>query len=182
MTRNVLKVTGSCLLFLVVGWAVAAAPSQEKSAASGSVKGGDETLARLLDEVHQLRVALERSASDNSRFQMAIERMRIQQAHVDGIQRELSGIRSEISNIDSSRETTSGRIKDLEERLDSETGPDYAALQDEIKRVKQAIVGLDRDLQSRRTRESELTGLLRMEENRLHMMDHQLDELTKPPR
>ena len=40
----------------------------------------DQTLRQLLTEVHELRLAVQRATVNNTRFQMLIERVRVQQA------------------------------------------------------------------------------------------------------
>jgi len=54
-----------------------------------SAKGdGDQTLKQLLTEVRELRLAVQRATIGNTRFQMVIERVRVQQAHVDAVSRQ----------------------------------------------------------------------------------------------
>ncbi len=45
----------------------------------------DQTLRQLLTEVRELRLAVERATVKNSRFQMLIERVRVQQSHVKAL-------------------------------------------------------------------------------------------------
>lgn len=177
---RVVVVTFGCLLCLLALVAAATvSPSPAGKAPNDPPTGNDAALARLLDEVHQLRVALERTSVANNRFQVAIERMRIQQAHMESIQRELGGVRSEISNLESSKESVNDRLQGFEERSGQLAGSEYEELQAEVKRVKQAAAAIDRDLQTRRNREMELTSRLRQEETRLHEMDRELDALAE---
>jgi chromosome segregation ATPase len=171
-----------CLLCLLAGWALpdAAAPASEgKDSPAAAIQGAEATLAKLLAEVHQLRVALQRATLANTRFQMAIERMRIQQAHVDAVQRELDGVRSELANLEDAKAGTIDRLKDAEERSKLETGPEQDSLEEEARRIKQAVASIERELQGRHGREAELIARLQQEENRLEDLDHQLDALTE---
>jgi len=174
-------VVTSCLLLCFLGEVAGGAmlPAQDAKAPSDAQSGSDPALARLLDEVHQLRLALERSAVANTRFQMAVERMRIQQGHVDSIQKELSDIHSEISGLENSKEGLAERIHDAEGRMDQLTGTEHDELDGELRRAKQGMASIDRDLQARHGRESELTTRLADEERKLQELDRQLDALTE---
>src|SRR5437773_5513092 len=59
----------------------------------------DQTLKQLLTEVRELRLDLQRATVSNTRFQMLIERARVEQAHVISLRRELEGVRSQLSEL-----------------------------------------------------------------------------------
>jgi hypothetical protein len=69
------------------------APSRTVAQTSNSTESAqgdrDKTLQQLLTEVRELRLAVQRATVNNTRFQMLIERMRIEQARVDAIGRQL---------------------------------------------------------------------------------------------
>jgi hypothetical protein len=80
-----------------------------KDSPAAAIQGAETTLPKLLAEVHQLRVVLQRATLANTRFQMAIERMRIQQAHV----------RSELANLEDAKAGTIDRPKDRRGALEA---------------------------------------------------------------
>src|SRR5712692_11820915 len=57
----------------------------------------DQTLRQLLTEVHELRLAVQRATVNNTRFQMLIERVRVQQTHVDSLSRQLEHVHSHVA-------------------------------------------------------------------------------------
>src|SRR5713101_3329534 len=57
-----------------------------------------QTLQALLTEVHQLRIALERSTQIAPRIQIAVERLKLQQEQVARVSRQLQDLRHELDH------------------------------------------------------------------------------------
>lgn len=115
---------------------------------------------------------------------MGIERLRIQQEHVDGIQRELDEVRKEISNLESAQRNATDRLKEWEERAKLETGAERDSVEQELKQTKLATTSIEREMQALRARESDLAIRLEEGRSRLGELNDQLDslkaELEKP--
>ena len=135
----------------------------------------EQTLKQLLTEVHELRMALQRASFSSGRFQMLIERLRVEQAHADSLARDLEGVRSQLSELQALKPRMEQQIKDAEDSLDRVVDPNsHADLESRIKNMKteRARFGpeeerlhsretkLDNDLQSSQARISELNGQL----------------------
>src|SRR6267378_2673048 len=63
----------------------------------------DQTLKQLLMEVHELRMAVQRATFSNTRFQMLIERVRVEQSHVDALSRQLENVHSQVADMKASK-------------------------------------------------------------------------------
>src|SRR5258707_7827463 len=103
-----------------------------------SVQGDrDQTLKQLLVEVHELRIAVQRATVNNNRFQMLIERTRVEQTHVESLRRELEGVRSQLSDLQAMKPRMQQQIRDAEDSLDRVTDPNpHADLEARIKTMK----------------------------------------------
>src|SRR3989442_12806401 len=91
------SLTLGCALCLVTFCCVTATSAQGQSNKSGESTPGDrdQTLRQLLTEVRELRLAVQRATVSNTRFQMLIERVRVQEAHVDALSRQMENIHSQ---------------------------------------------------------------------------------------
>ncbi len=136
-------------------------------------------LGQLLSEVRQLRLALQRSTFLSTRFQVAIERLRIQQGHVDEMNRELSGLRENTAQKESDLSSLVERRKSLEEQLDQVAGPDRTEMETNIRLLKAAAASKEKENQESRAREADLAARLRSDQARLEDLDRDLDALTK---
>ena len=111
---------------------------------AGSVQGDrDQTLQQLLTEVRELRLAVQRATVNNTRFQMLIERVRVQQAHVDALSRQLENIHSQVTDMKAAKPQIEQQTKDAEELLDRTTDPNaHADLESRIKGGRANLVRL----------------------------------------
>lgn len=62
-----------------------------------------QVLKALLEEVRQLRLALQRSNAVSHRLQITVERLRLQQARVDSLTRSLDNVRVRVTDLKSAR-------------------------------------------------------------------------------
>ncbi len=78
------SLTLGCALCLVTFCYIspASARAQNNKPTESTQGDRDQTLKQLLTEVRELRLTVQRATVNNTRFQMLIERVRVQQAHV----------------------------------------------------------------------------------------------------
>jgi cell division protein FtsB len=122
-----------CLVTLCCVSSTNAQGQSNKSA--GAVQGDrDQTLQQLLTEVRELRLAVQRATVSNTRFQMLIERVRVQQVRVDALSRQLESIHSQVADMKAAKPQMEQQIKEAEDLLDRT--PDSNAHADLESRIK----------------------------------------------
>jgi hypothetical protein len=88
-----------CLLFLTVVAFASFGRSQTATKNAKAAQGDNEqTMQALLNEVRQLRLAIQKSNLSAYRAQLIIERMRSQRQHVDRLAERLRDTRDRIAN------------------------------------------------------------------------------------
>jgi chromosome segregation ATPase len=166
-----------CLItFCCVSTARAQAQSNK---AGGPVQGDrDQTLQQLLTEVRELRLAGQRPTVNNTRFQMVIERVRVQQAHVDALSRQLENIHSQVADMKAMKPQMEQQIKDAEDLLDRTPDPNaHSDLESRIKVVKANLARLAQEDERLRNRETALDIELQSAQAKLNELNSQLDSL-----
>ena len=133
-----------CLLCLVAF--SYAAPSrvlaQTAKPAESAQADRDQTLRQLLTEVRELRLAVQRAMVSSTRFQMLIERVRVQQAHVDTLSRQLESVHSQAAEMKAAKPQMEQQIKDAEGMLERTSDPiAHAELESRIKVFKAESCG-----------------------------------------
>jgi len=174
--------TVCCLLSLAAGACLfpnALLAQDERPAPTVSPGEEDPVLRQLLVEVRQLRLALQRMTLLSTRFQMVIVRMRIQQSHVDGLNREMSGLRENISAKQTELDGLVERRKSAEEELERTAGPESGEMETNVRHLKVAAASLEREVQEYREREADLAVQLQIEQSRLDDLDDDLAALTR---
>jgi cell division protein FtsB len=167
-----------CLVgFLCLG-AVSASAQTIKSAESAQTDN-DQTLRQLLTEVRALRLALERATVTNTRFQMLIERLKVQQTEVDVLDRQLATIRSQLVKLKAAKTETDGHIKELEGRLAESSGEEHAAIEQALKEFKRTLESRAAEESQQFQAEADTTIRLQLEQNKLTDINNQLDLLLK---
>ena len=138
----------------------------------------DQTLKQLLTEVRALRLALQRATVSNTRFQMLIERVRVEQTHVDVVRRDLEGIRSQVSEMQSAKPRMEQQIKEAEDGLDRVTDPNARAdVESRIKAMKAGFGRIAPEEERLRNREAVLDSEFQASQARLNELNSQLDAL-----
>ena len=130
--------TVCCLLGLAASacfFPSAVLAQEEKPASTVPPGEEDPVLRQLLAEVRQLRLALQRMTLLSTRFQVAIERMRIQQSHVDGLDRELAGLRENISAKQSELDGLVERRKSAEAELERTADPERGEMEANLRHL-----------------------------------------------
>lgn len=59
----------------------------------------DKTLQQLVAEVRELRLAVQRATFSHTRIQMLIERLRLHQSTIDGVDRQLDLVRAQLADL-----------------------------------------------------------------------------------
>ena len=138
----------------------------------------DQILKELLTEVKALRLALQRATFSNTRFQMLIERLRVEQTHVDSIRRDLEGIRSQLADLQSAKPRMEQQIKDAEDELDRITDPNARTnWESRIKDMKSGFARIAPEEERLRSREVALDNELQASQIKLNELNSQLDAL-----
>jgi hypothetical protein len=114
------KVLGVLLLLV---FAATAYVSRSDATPKNLSLTNDSSTEALLSEVHELRLAIERSSFSNYRAQMIIDLAQRQEDRVDNVRRELDQIRDENANAELSRPHLLEHLKDLENQIREERDP-----------------------------------------------------------
>jgi len=152
--------------------------AQSEKAAASSQPDRDQTLRQLLAEVHELRLAVQRATVNNTRFQMLIERVRIQQAQVDSLSRQLENVHTQAADLKAVRPQMEQQIKDTEDQLDRTPDPNaHADMESRIKVVKANLARLGQEDERLHSREAALDTDLQAAQGKLNELNGQLDSL-----
>jgi predicted nucleic acid-binding Zn-ribbon protein len=147
---------------------------QAQKPAESAQADRDQTLRQLLAEVHELRLAVQRATL----FQTLIERIRVQQGHVDALTRQLETIHSQIADLKAAKPQMEQQVKDAEELLDRTTEPnEHADLESRIKAVKGNLARLTSEDERLRNSEAALENDFQAAQSRLNELNSQLDTL-----
>jgi hypothetical protein len=181
-----------CLLFLTaLAFTSFGGPQTATSNNAGDAQGDNEqAMQALVNEVRQLRLAIQRSNLNTHHSQVIIERMRSQQQAVDRLADRLRWARDESSRfkmyLPLQQAEIQNRLKvieaDLSETLDAKT---RRAKEGELEIIKQRLGMMGQEETRLRENESQLTAQLQIEQAKLAELDDQLDalrrELETPP-
>jgi len=152
--------------------------AQTKKLAESAPGDRDQTLQQLLTEVRELRLAVQRATVSNTRFQMLIERVRVQQAHVDALTRQLENIHSQAAEMKAAKPQMEQQIKDAEDLLDRMTELNaHGELESRIKFIKTNLARLAQEDERLHDREAALETELQAAQSKLNGLNGQLDSL-----
>lgn len=170
----------ACVICLVLFCCIAPSRTVAQTGnASESAQGDrDKTLQQLLTEVRELRLAVQRATVNNTRFQMLIERVRIEQARVDAIGRQLENMRAQVADMRASRPQMEQQIKDAEALLDRMSDPiAHAELESRIKAMKGNLARMAPEEERLQSREATLNADLQTAQSKVNELNSQLDAL-----
>jgi chromosome segregation ATPase len=138
----------------------------------------DQTLRQLLNEVHELRLAVQRATVNNSRFQMLVERVKVQQSHVEAIRRQLDNIRSQLADMRNAMPRIEQRISDANELAERTTDSNQRwELASQIKLMKGELERLALESERLREREAAIDTEMQTNQAKLNELNSQLDAL-----
>jgi hypothetical protein len=181
-----------CLLFLTTLVFTSFGGSQTATNNNAKDAQGDneQAMQALVNEVRQLRFAIQRSNLSAYHSQVVIERMRSQQQSVDRLAERLRWARDEASRfrmyLPLQQAEIQNRLKsieaDLSETLDAKA---RRAKEGELEIIKQRLGMMGQEETRLRENESQLAAQLQIEQAKLAELDDQLDalrrELETPP-
>ena len=170
----------ACLLCLVLFCCIAPSRTVAQTINSGDSAQADrdKTLQQLLKEVRELRLAVQRATVNNTRLQVLIERVRIEQARVDSIGRQLESVRAQVADMRASRPQMEQQIKDAEALLDRTSDLNaHADIESRIKAIKNTLVRLAQEEDRLQSREGLLNNDLQAAQSKVNELNSQLDAL-----
>ena len=135
-----------------------------------------QPMQALVNEVRQLRLAIERSNLSAYQAQVTLERIRWQQPRVDRLNEKLEKVRAEIAELRSRQASASEDIKNIENELRKETDPGKR------RELEQALLMLKHqpeELVQFERQESQLLAQLQPEQARLNELNERLDAAQK---
>jgi hypothetical protein len=171
-----------CLLFLTTLGFVSFGRSQTATNNNAKAAQGEneQTMQALLNEVRQLRLAIQKSNLSAYHAQLIVERMRSQRQHVNRLSERLRDARERIANGKIPQAEFQQELKRIEGRLsqerDAERRQDMEEQQDMFKTRLAALAKEETRLQEV---ESQLAAQLQVEQAGLAELDDQLDALRR---
>jgi len=177
LMKNLILAFVVCLItFFCVS--TTSAQAQTNQPAESTQGDRDQTLKQLLTEVRELRLTVQRATVSNTRFQMLIERVRVQQAHVDVLSRQLENIHSQVADMKAAKPQMELQIKDAEDLLDRTPDPNaHAELDSRIKGGKANLARIAQEDERLRNRETAVDTELQSAQAKLNELNSQLDSL-----
>ncbi|HUJ23907.1 MAG TPA: hypothetical protein VLX58_20370 [Bryobacteraceae bacterium] len=139
-----------------------------------------QTIQTLLAEVHQLRLALERSSQIAPRIQIAVERIKLQQEQVSRTARQLDDLRRDLEKGHSEQARVQQRMQAADNQANQSTDPNQRRdLDDLMKMLKMEAEQGEKSLQQMQAREGELAGQFQTDQSRLNELNDRLDQLER---
>ena len=178
MSRSkTISVTG-LLLLTVLGFA--SFGNSQTTTTSPAQGENAQVMQALLSEVHQLRLAIQRSNLNTYHAQIALERMRVQQQRVDRQADQLRGTREHVAQIKMAQAEMQEELKQTERRLSEEA--DLAKRRDfesHQEATKTRLAQMAQEETRLREQEAQLVVQLQTEQGRLAELNDQLDALQR---
>jgi chromosome segregation ATPase len=139
-----------------------------------------KTMETLLAEVHQLRIALERSIQIAPRIQIAVERLKLQQDQVARVARQMDDLRRELDRSRSDQPKIHERLQEIAAAATQNTDPQKRKdLDDALSMFKLEAEQAEKSLQQIQAREGELASRLQSEQARLTELNDRLDQIER---
>jgi len=175
------------LMFLFFLMAPAPALSQTPKSADAAGMDNAQILRELVVEVRQLRLTLQRANINAFRAQIAIERLKVQEARVERITNQLEENQNDLSVLRNSRVQLLEQIKDVESEIKTESDPAQRVLKEGVqKEFKRSLEQQsDRETSLNEQRNSLMTQLqaeqLKLEElsNTLAAIQRDLEQMVR---
>ena len=169
-----------CLLAPAVVGLTSLAVSRAFTDSAAKAAQNDPTLQALLSEVHELRVALQRSNLNTYHAQITIERMKLQQQRVDRIQAKLDEARNRLAGSRKLLSEMSASLKGAEMGMAEETNAAGRAERERsIQRFKAEVEELAQLEQQEQGYETQLNAQLQLEKVKLNELSERLDTLQR---
>ena len=147
-----------------------------------------DTIAALLVEVRQLRIAMERAATTTPQVQLLGARLSVQNERLARVERDHDNAKRELDDLSAALAQTAVQADTLDNRVATETNPErQRQMVQEQADAKSQIAELTAREQRLRARESELAGARAAEQQLWTELNRRLDEVERainapPPR
>lgn len=142
--------------------------------------GGGDTLAALLSEVHQLRIAMERAATTTPQIQLLGTRLAVQNERLARADQDHENVRQELETISSTIAQMGAQVQELERLAAQEANPEQQRrMESEQGAAKRQITELTAREQRLRARESDLAAALSAEQNQWADLNRRLDDAER---
>ncbi len=139
-----------------------------------------QPMQALLNEVHQLRLAIQRSNLNTYHAQVTLERLRLQQQRVERLSGKLEDVRTRIADLKSHQPRLSDEIKRAEQDLNREPDPvKRPDLERMLQNFKSEFERLAQLETREREQETQLAIQLQAEQAKLNEINERLDTLQK---
>ena len=172
---------GGIILLTILGAASFSTPRAFPISASQTPQGDSgQTMQALLNEVHQLRLAIQRSNLNTYHAQVTLERLRLQQQQVDRLNDKLGGARALIAQVQTEKSRLQEDIPRLEAQLSQESDPGKRRdLELRHQMIKLEVDRLLENISQQRELESQLNAQVQVEQAKLNALNDRLDTLQK---
>jgi len=135
-----------------------------------------QPMQALVNEVRQLRFAVQQSNLSAYHAQVTLERLRWQQPRVDRLNEKLEKVRAEIAELRSRQVRAPEDLKSIENELGKETDPSKRR---ELEQALHQTKGLSESLAYLEQQEAQLLAQLQPEQARLNELNGRLDAMQK---
>lgn len=151
----------------------ASAGSSQASQAGGNA--GHQLLADLLAEVRRLRTLVENEQRDSYRGLLLVERLRLQQEHVDRLARQLDEVRLDLTDIGAHLPQMQERVKTVESQAQElRDAAQLGQLELELKELRSSVEQQASRQQLQQEREGQLASQLQIEQSKLNELNDKL--------
>jgi hypothetical protein len=131
----------------------------------------------LMSEVHELRLAIERSTLLGARTQIAIQRLQVQGERVTQAEKQLEEARKGVAGYQQMRQQLAAELKEHESVLQRETNPDgRRALETRIDGLKRALADATGEAPVR-ARENEMLIQFQNEQATLNRLQSDISQM-----
>lgn len=174
----------SCFALALFLWCVPGASPVlgQRALTESEVKQSDQErlFQALLKEMRQLRLAFERTNITIFRAQILVERIRLQQGRVEGLQQQLEELRNQSSDSRLNQAQLAERFKEIESRITQERDSSLRSeLEKERRELKNLIDQHSVWEERQREKENQLLAQLQIEQDRLSKLNDRLDTLER---
>lgn len=147
---------------------------------SSSPDDDRQVLKALLEEMRQLRLALQHTQAVSQRIQVTLERLRLQQDRVDSIRDLLDTTRARLNELRNVKPQLEERVKTADETLAQTVDQSKRTeLELQIKELKAGIGRLSREEEQKRQADSDLSAELQSAQAKLNELQNQLDGMMR---
>src|SRR5262245_31470311 len=145
-----------------------------------SAAGTIDTMSALLQEVHGLRVAMERMTSAGSRVQLALGRLQLQEQRVNDMARRLDALHDQRTDAEREAADTRAQMARLDEAAAAiENVDERRAIAQQSQSLATALEQRTADAQRLASEEDRLSNAIAAEQARWNDINRQLEELER---